>query len=291
MYWDRVKLEFMRVLLLWSFVLCCSFSYASPILKGKLYKSGTVVSSEAVGISFTIPEGFSGKYDTRSRSFVIQRKDKKSQKELFSVYAFSKVDLKQITNYAAQSFASSGRYKLMPPKSQKTARGYRFQTSAVNRDGSFKLICESRKGSYGNGIVVFGLGNEDNPASLDQTINDILKTIKWSKPMINPSKNDIKGKCYTYSGFNKQTSRKEDVKIDLCNTGKFSLMITTSNTRGSKAEEVLDGQWELVNDLEGDTYLMLNGRSKFEFGPVEIKDKKIDFSGKSYRYKDVALCN
>lgn len=287
---DKVKIEFMHVLLLWSFLLCYSLSYASPIVNGKLYQSGAVVSSEVVGISFTIPKGFSGKYNTRNRSFVLQRGEKNLQKEVFSIYAFSKVELKQITNFAAQSFASSGRYKLMPPKSQKTTRGYRFQTSAIGKDGSFKLICESRTGSYGNGIVVFGLGNEDNPAFLDQTISDILKTIRWSKPTTNALKTRIIGKCYSYTGFNKRTSQKEDVKIDLCDTGEFTLMVTTNNTSGSKAEEVLDGQWELVNDLEGKPYLMLDGKRKFEFGRVEIKGKKIDFNDRTYRYKDFAMC-
>lgn len=280
----------MHLSLLYSFVLCFSYSFASPVIKGKLYESGTVVSSEVVGISFKIPKGFSGKYNTKTRSFVLKRENKNRQKEIFTIYAFSKVDLKQITNYAAQSFASSGRYKLMPPKSQKTTRGYRFQTSAISRDGSFKLVCESRIGSYGNGVVIFGLGNEDNPAFLDQTISDVLKTIRWSKPTTNPLKSNINGKCYSYTGFNRQTSQKEDIKINLCNRGRFILMVTANNINGSKAEDILDGKWELVNDLEGGTYLMLDGRSRFEFGPLEIKSKKIDFNGKTYRYSDLAIC-
>lgn len=240
-------------------------SFSAPIELGKLYESGSRIQSEVTGISFDVPNGWEGRYEERSGSFVMRNKDSKNN-GLISLFGFSRIDLPKMTSYVLENI-NTLEYRIINRNAQQTKKKegqiyVEFPVKSNFGDDSYKLIGYSQQGLMGNGIVVLGIGSNDNPSGMKEVIEAVIQSVSWSKPKPEV-KVSLVGKCYKlkdsvyYKGGEKRVVSEAVGLLDLCKDGtyRYKLMITQLN--GSSIDETHSGKWQIVQDLVGRSYLEL----------------------------------
>ena len=287
-------------LLLLLFILpVCAF--ASPIIANKMYQGGSEVSSTSAGISFVIPTGLTGQYDAETKGFLMRSSSKTEGGQLFGVFAYSKIKLKAVTEYVFQSIEDQG-YNLVKQAYEKLpSEMIKVEFLAYDERGiNFTLIGYSKKGDYGNGVVVIGMGNSDNSASTDYTIKELLNSMKWMRPNVKNIETKLAGKCFKYTGNSYENDNQVTyassihTRLDICSNGSYSFEYKATSYEGGRESKVDDGHqghWSVIADLGNTYYLELSTAQKRYFlWPVLERGDKISISGNSFTHVGTPEC-
>ncbi len=147
---------------------------ATAIQADQVYQAGTALSSAATGLSFIIPTGFQGGYDSQQASltFVDQ-----SQTQVLAMQAVSSIDASQLGQATLQAVAdtldeNAAIQELAAPQQQ----AGRF-LATYNVNGSIVHVI-AQQGPAGNAAVVLGFGVQ----SVIETANQFAASLSLTTP-------------------------------------------------------------------------------------------------------------
>ena len=150
----------------------------------KNYTTGTKLASPAAGVSFTVPQGYSGSYDVESTTFVLAASD---QSHGISIAAFSKATSAELAKYVLSDIEAEDME--VTPVDALQQNGNTITASYIVSDEQQQLLVHmsTKQGQAGNAIVILGVAPPQKKEVLTTTMTQFTNTVSFATPIGNNS--------------------------------------------------------------------------------------------------------
>ena len=164
----------------------------------KNYAAGTQLVSVASGVSFIVPQGYSGSHDAESGTFILTPDD---QSHGISIAAFSKATSLELAEYAFSDIQAEG-LQATPVDAPQQNGDTITASYLVSEEQQLLVHISTKQGQTGNAIVVLGIALPQQKDVLVATITQFTNTASFATPNGNNSnwQQLLAGKSLNYTG-------------------------------------------------------------------------------------------
>jgi len=255
------------------------------------------IDSPWVGVSFQVPEGFTGGYDADAGAVIL--KDAR-QETMIAMYGASEGDLDTIGELAVEAVRELG-INLVPRSVDRPDPATLDATFTAWVDNQPRRVIGSvRQGGYGAVVAILALGGPGQEGMLKTAVDGIGNSLQWSQPQVQGWREKLAGKVLYRSGGDSTGRTGSDggysyassskTQIDLCSNGQYGLqsesesfLSTPGASMPSTSRTVHYGHWWLVADLGGAAYLYLEtGEGQYYLWPVLETAEGANVNGLEY---------
>lgn len=236
------------------------------------YRAGATVQSAATGISFTVPTGFQGAWDSDASGIVLQDGSGK----MLAVWGVSDGTVEGVADEVGSVLTQLG-LQLAPHGAPTESNGLTTATFRVqSQAGAGFLAAALRKGPSGAVVAVAALGAEEaSLASLSQEVArgatfGTVQAAQWASRAAGLRFQGRSGSSNSSSGGvgSGSYASQTDITLVLCRSGEYQLQsrsesyfsldgMSASSSASGSGSDAHQGRWMLVGDLIGRAFLVL----------------------------------
>lgn len=270
----------------------------TPLTADALHPGGTRLSSEAAGVSFTVPEGYRGGWDGDLQGVLVAAP---GGPLLAAVWGWSQGTLEEAEGVVGQRLEAAGiRGQLREAPEGEDGREARAWYDVVTSDGRGLLRAVLRRGDAGNVVAVAALGSADGEAAVSDLADRILASLELAVPGAAAWRAEVEGTALSTSssssdyspggaGGGGSAASESRSTLQLCRTGyayetSSESYISIEGASASRTSgDAHQGAWWLVADLLGNATLVLEAQDGRAFyWPVEERGEDIIVDGVAY---------
>jgi hypothetical protein len=277
--------------------LALGLAQGAQLESGKQYAAGTRISSPWTGVSFLVPQGYKGGYDTDAEGFVMTS----AHKDYLAVYALSSGTPEQFAEYLLAELEQQGMQLQLKGSPLQTPTSMSALAIAQTAQGQLGFYYTARQGPPGNLMAVVGLAAPKDQARFKKVADGLLASGQFGKPQAQAWKQELGGALLTLKNRNSAWSRDPNPSksasfnsstresYTFCSSGQYAFNTSTerflSNAAGyieSTDSDGHSGEWNLIANIIGTPILYLeasNGK-RFEYilripgqGSVALDDR------------------
>ncbi len=240
----------------------------------KNYAAGTQLAATAAGVSFTVPQGYVGSYDTESATFVLAPSD---QSHGISILVFSKATLAELAEYIVSDIQAEGIQVSPVDAPQQDNSSIRASYTISNEQGQLLTHVSIKQGQTGNAIAVLGIALPQQKDVLVGAIAQFIATVSFSSPngdnaswqqLLAGKHLDYTGNDSNFSsggagGYGSSASETKESYV-FCSDGSYAYEYSSQMIFSTEAGSISDsdsnahqGNWDIIFGLMTDPILVL----------------------------------
>jgi len=245
---------------------------------------GQLLASAEAGLTFTVPAGFSGAWESDAGGFVFQS----ATPAVGSVWGWSQGAVEEVVTHLGTVLGELG-IELSPRGDPSaTAAGVRGTFHAVTAEGTGLLVAQVENGPAGNVLAVAALGAVAAEADLNLFVDDVFKTVQWATPGASQWPRLLQGNVMNWSSSDSNMSTggggtatgasQSLASISFC-SGQYRYTESSESyfsieglSASNNSSDEHSGDWALISDFVGNPTLYLDSTDGRSFAWSIVED-------------------